>query len=89
MPYILPADRDKYIGLLEDLLYELAKLNNDELGGHFNYCISYLMTRLWEDKPRYARINTLMGAVEGAKLEFYRFHVVPYEEEKRKENGDV
>jgi len=30
-----------------------------------------------------------MGALEGAKLEFYRRVVVPYEEKKMKENGDV
>lgn len=30
-----------------------------------------------------------MGAVEGAKTEFYRRIAVPYEEKKIRENGDV
>lgn len=89
MPYIKSDDRNRYLGHLEDLLDELAKQGDEDLGGHFNYCISYLMTRLWEDKHRYVRINTLMGAIEGAKQEFYRFHAIPYEEEKRQQNGDV
>lgn len=89
MPYILPDDRQKYFEPLEDLLDEFAKLGDDDLGGHLNYCISYLMTRLWEDKNRYVRANTIRGAVENALDEWYRFNIVPYEERKRKENGDV
>lgn len=89
MPYILPDDRNQYIGHLEDLLYELAKQGDEDLGGHFNYCISYLMTRLWENKQRYVRANTIRGAVNNALDEWYRFHIVPYEEKKRYENGDV
>jgi hypothetical protein len=37
----------------------------------------------------YRTMNDILGALEGAKLEFYRRVVVPYEEEKRIENGDV
>jgi len=37
----------------------------------------------------YTTINDVLGALEGAKLEFYRRVVVPYEDEKREENGDV
>lgn len=90
MPYILPADRELYKKHLDALVEEFIMASPEEdLGGHLNYCISYLMTRLWEEKERYVRINTLMGAIEGAKQEFYRFHVVPYEEMKRHHNGDV
>ena len=37
----------------------------------------------------YATINDIIGALEGAKMEFYRRVVAPYEDEKIKENGDV
>jgi len=90
VPYIKSDDRSLYTTHLDNILEELdAGPPEDELGGHVNFCISYLLVRLFEKKSRYARINTLMGAIEAAKQEFYRFHVVPYEEKKREENGDV
>lgn len=89
MPYIPSDDRKPYNEHLEALLHELTKQSETDLGGHLNYCVSYLMKRLWEDKKRYVRANTLRGALENALDEWYRFHIVPYEEKKRKENGDV
>lgn len=89
MPYILSADREKYTESLDKLLYELTKQYEDDLGGHLNFCVSYLMKRLWEDKNRYVRVNTLIGAIEGAKQEFYRCQVAKYEDKKADENGEV
>jgi hypothetical protein len=40
-------------------------------------------------KLSYQTINDIVGALEGAKLEFYRRVAVPYEESKRRINGDV
>lgn len=37
----------------------------------------------------YKTINDINGALEGCKMEFYRRIVVPYEDKKIKENGDV
>ena len=37
----------------------------------------------------YQTINDIVGALEGAKLEFYRRIAVPYENTKITENGDV
>jgi hypothetical protein len=37
----------------------------------------------------YQTINDIVGALEGAKLEFYRRVAVPYEDKKIIENGDV
>lgn len=37
----------------------------------------------------YAGINAVVGVLECAKQEFYRRLAVPYEEQKRKDNGDV
>jgi hypothetical protein len=38
---------------------------------------------------KYKTINDILGALEGAKMEFYRRVVVKYEDSKREENGDV
>lgn len=58
--------------------------------GELNYCITDLC-RLYLNHQRlsYQTINDIVGALEGAKLEFYRCIAVPYEEQKIKENGDV
>lgn len=37
----------------------------------------------------YQTINDILGALEGSKLEFYRRIVIPYENAKMAENGDV
>jgi hypothetical protein len=37
----------------------------------------------------YRTINDILGALEGAKLEFYRRVAIPYENGKIQENGDV
>jgi hypothetical protein len=37
----------------------------------------------------YQTINDIIGALEGAKMEFYRRVAVPYENAKMAENGDV
>jgi hypothetical protein len=50
-----------------------------------DYCIGYVK----EKGLSYQTINDIMGALEGAKAEFYRRVAVPYEETKIKENGDV
>lgn len=89
MPYILSEDREKYTESLEKLLSELSKQNEDDLGGHLNYCITEILRCLFEGKRRYVRINTLRGAIENAWTEFARREVAPYEDEKIKKNGDV
>jgi hypothetical protein len=37
----------------------------------------------------YENFNAVMGALESAKQEYYRRVMVPYEEEKIKQNGDI
>ncbi len=58
--------------------------------GELNFCITSLIRDYWA-KPAsgYQSINDILGALEGAKMEFYRRIVVPFEEQKIKENGDV
>ena len=58
--------------------------------GELNFMITLLIQRYMEKRePNYQTFNDVLGALEGAKLEFYRRVVVPYEDEKIIENGDV
>lgn len=58
--------------------------------GELNYGFSCLIDQYMAVKGlSYQTINDIVGALEGAKLEFYRRIAVPYEEKKLEENGDV
>jgi len=80
MPYIKQSDRD-------ELDHQLRGLRN---AGELNYEITKLI-QIYLDEARfnYQGMNDVLGALEGAKLEFYARVVRPYEDEKIKENGDV
>ena len=79
MPYIKSDRRD-----------ELAVGNYPKTAGELNYevtqkIIEYLVTH----DLGYQTINDVVGALEGAKLEFYRRVVGTYEDRKIKENSDI
>lgn len=58
--------------------------------GELNFAITKLVVGYMQRKgKRYATINDIVGALEGAKLEFYRRVAAPYEHLKVLENGDV
>ena len=71
--------------------------------GDINYIISSLLVHCcfgdnydsedpdtsFEQIANYARFNELIGALESAKLEFYRRIVSSYEDAKIEENGDM
>lgn len=58
--------------------------------GNLNFLLTNLLRRYWVNSAQnYQAINDIVGALEGAKQEFYRRIAVPYEENKIKENGDV
>lgn len=83
MPYITKQRRDE----LGDnrIAYETA-----ETSGELNYQITQVILQYLDDKGKsYSTINDILGALEGAKLEFYRRVVAPYENLKNMENGDV
>lgn len=80
MPYI-PALRRRALFRRDDVPQSAGELN-------------YEITRLINAYMRhhglsYATINDIVGAAEGAKLEFYRRVAVPYEDKKLADNGDV
>lgn len=58
--------------------------------GELNYQITYLVeTYLRNRGESYSTYNDLIGVLECAKMELYRRMVVPYEDTKIEENGDV
>lgn len=60
------------------------------VAGELNYEITTLLALYVSVKGlNYQTLNDALGALEGAKAEFYRRVVAPYEDEKIQENGDV
>jgi hypothetical protein len=84
MPYIKDEDRTR-LGL-SYFLHE----DCPQTAGELNYLFTLLALQYMNKKGLcYQTINDIIGALEGAKAEFQRRVVGPYENKKRDENGDV
>lgn len=81
MPYIRPSAREKFAEALE-------LMPAPENAGELNYLFSVLARQYVQDLSSYQAINDVMGAFSGAQAEFYRRFAVPYEDMKRRDNGD-
>lgn len=58
--------------------------------GELNYQITQLLIKYLQGHGlSYRSINDVLGALEGAKLEFYHRVAGPYELKKLQQNGDV
>lgn len=80
MPYIKLGDRIELDTLMRD----------PDNAGELNYEITKMIKFYLEKHgKKYQVMNDIVGALEGAKLEFYARVVRPYEETKIWENGDV
>lgn len=81
MPYIKQVDRKRL---------EVSRNDGPSTSGEMNYLFTEVVTDYILAKGlSYQTINDIVGALEGAKLEFYRRIAAPYEDTKIKENGDV
>jgi len=84
MPYIKKEDR---LRLEKDILELGSKIKTE---GELNYCFTMLALIFMKSQVmNYSLLNKVVGVFECAKNEFYRRFVVPYENEKIKENGDI
>ena len=83
MPYIIQPERDYFAhgGKMIDGPGQLSYL--------FTGLIHQYMVCRDEKGRTYATFNDILGALEGAKLEFYRRVVAPHEDLKKEQNGDV
>lgn len=88
MPYLTKEDKER-----------LNAVPVPQTGGELNYLITKLIRdyigkigfndKLEPNKLNYQAVNDVLGALEGAKLEYYRRIGVPYENTKLSTNGDV
>ncbi len=84
MPYIKKFKRLQ----LGPSLYQIRDCM--ENGGDLNYCFTKLCHMYMEKYGEsYQNYSDCLAALEGAKLEFYRKKVAPYEDIKEKDNGPV
>ena len=84
MPYIKRLRRLQLAAVaIEDSKFEISS------PGELNYAITRLIDNYHSRRGDYQSVNDVVGALEGAKLEFYRRVAAPYEDQKARENGDV
>lgn len=90
MPYIHFSKRLEFDQEIDNLVAKIKDKNNDDLAGTLNYIISRLTWKLCTDSCLcYARMNTIIGALECVKTEFYRRIAAPYENKKIDSEGDI
>ena len=69
---------------------EQLKKDAPNCAGDLNYLITDIVNKyINAEGLSYQAINNVIGALEGAKLEFYRRVAAPYEDKKINMNGDV
>ena len=83
MPYIDTQARERLVETEQplnagEIQYMIAVMIKDYL--------AYIKTT--KGKYRYQDLNDILGALNGANIEFYRRVVAPYENDKIDENGD-
>jgi len=79
MPYINKEDRTQVELIIRD----------PQTAGELNFLITTIIRDYYNNEQCYQSINDIVGALEGAKLEFYRRVAAPYEDTKIIQNGDV
>jgi len=84
MPYIAQEDRARLDPFVDELAAEVNTV------GELNYAIT-MLAHLFLPRfgLRYKNLNEVVGVLDCAKQEFYRRAVVPFENEKIAENGDL
>lgn len=87
MPYIKKEKRAEIDNHLEHLLVDISK--SDYCAGDLNYVFTKIIIEYFDKKGNYQSINDIVGALEGAKIEFYRRKAASYEDLKISENSDV
>ena len=90
MPYIKKEDRPEYDEHIEALARTIVEEGLVQNPGNVNYVITKLLCRVFlQTDTRYRDLNALLGAIEGAKLEFYRRVGAQLEDAAIAKNGDL
>ena len=90
MPYIKPSYKGVYENGIQSIREAFAGVVAGD--GELNYVLtSVALAWLEYHQPphSYSLLSDVVKAFECAKLEYYERKMRPYEDEKRKENGDV
>ena len=102
MPYITQSARGIKRGNQSVSLDELVEMAIDNLkisdvttdqemlamAGDINYLFSSIIVGCMSN-PSYKKIALITGVLENIKQEFYRRVASPYEDKKKKDNGDI
>jgi len=88
MPYISQPERNNLDPLINELLDRIGSADRGVLG-RLNYVITRLIAYTWKVEPSYFRAAGISGVLSNVYSEFYRRAVVPYENQKIEENGDI
>ena len=91
MPYVTDSNRDCVDDAIDVVLREITRIADDD---NLEGIVNYTVTRICNDaiinkKPRYKKINQVLGVLEAVKLEFYRRLAANYEDEAKEKNGDL
>ena len=93
VPYIKKEDRKDYDDVIIEIVNRLLGKGPKDSGvavvGDVNYVISSIIWKLFDTKMSYTNGNNLVGVLECVKQEFYRRKLIPYENEKIVEHGDI
>jgi hypothetical protein len=85
MPYLKKADKNKLSKIVKAI-----KATPVSTAGELNFLITSLIHEYLKTQGlNYQHINDIVGALDGAKVEFQRRIVGPYEDLKIQDNGDV
>lgn len=91
MPYIKQEKREGLNVAINALYKALVDLELDDdmnnMEGNLNYSITRLLRMCYGES--YGEINDAIGVLQCVMLEHYRTMAVPYENQKKFENGDV
>lgn len=89
MTYIKEENRIEIDARIERLVKDMESMTLVQNAGDLNFLITRIIHAYFKSSPNYQGINDVIGALEGAKLEFNRRVVSKYEDLKIKENGDL
>ena len=90
MPYIKNDYRSLINGYIKDITNIIRSQlpYGTDIAGVLNYTITKLLLGVYRP-DQYWKFNGIMGILECVKQEIYRRSIVPYEDKKILENGDI
>lgn len=92
MPYVRQEIRKEFDTDIDNLLGAILRYEVYHQSEHIDGIMNYIITRLINEvynEDNYFILNRAKGVLTCASDEFTRRRIIPFEEEKKKVNGDV